>query len=64
MKLDIQITKSGRLIKLWQLLLAIAVLGVGLALFPLRIGLPILFIFEGILIVVLLVVLVGRCSGN
>jgi hypothetical protein len=45
-------------IKLWHLLLAIAVLGVGLALLPQRAGIPILLVIEGMLIIALLFFLV------
>jgi hypothetical protein len=49
---------SGRRIKLWQLLLAIAVVGVGLALLPQRVGIPMFLVIEGTMILALLLVLV------
>ena len=58
MKIEFQIPKSGRRIGLWQLLAAIAVLGVAIGLLPERIGFPILCAIELALIVALLIVLV------
>ena len=58
MNLEIPIAKSGRRIKLWQLLLAVAVVGTGLGLLPERIGIPVLLLIEGALIVGLLFFLV------
>ena len=54
MKTEIQSANSERKIKLWQLLLAIVVLGAGLALLPERIGAPIFVIVEGLLVITLL----------
>jgi hypothetical protein len=58
MRLNMQIAKPSRRIKLWQLLVAVAVVGVGLALLPQRIGIPIFLVVEGTLIVALLFFLV------
>jgi hypothetical protein len=57
---QLRFTKSGRVIKLWQLLLIIAVVGVGLALLPERIGVPILLVIEatGLLAIVCLLAVV------
>ena len=41
-------------IKLWKVLLSAAVIGIGLGLFPKRIGFPILFVIECILVLALL----------
>jgi len=54
-----QTTKLGRRIKFWQLLLAIAIVGAGLALLPERIGIPIFLMIEGALIVTLLILLIA-----
>ena len=52
--IQIQITKSGRKIKLWQLLLAITVVGVGLGMLPESVGVPTLFVIVGTLVASLL----------
>ena len=57
MKLQLRFTRSGRKFKLWQLLLAIAVVAVVLALLPQRIGVPIFLAIEGTLILCLLMLL-------
>lgn len=57
MKVEFQLTKSGRKFRLWQLLAAIAVVGGGLGLLPQRIGFPILCAIEAVLILVLLIIL-------
>ena len=43
MRLELQLTKSGRKFRLWHLLLAVAVLGIVCGLLPERIGAPIVF---------------------
>ena len=45
-------------IKLWQLLLVIAAMGVGLALLPQHVGIPILLVIEGTLLIPLLSLIV------
>jgi len=45
-------------IKLWQLLLMIAALGVGLALLPQHVGFPIMLLIEGTLLIALLLLIV------
>jgi hypothetical protein len=45
-------------IKLWQLLVAIAVLAVVLGLLPQHVGIPVFFVIEGTLIIALLFFLV------
>jgi hypothetical protein len=45
-------------VKLWQLLLVIAALGVGLALLPQHVGIPILLLIEGTLLIALLLLIV------
>ena len=57
MKQEAQIKKAGRRINLWQLLLAIVVVSMGLGLLPQGIGAPIFLVFEGTLIVSLLLFL-------
>ena len=56
--IQFQFSKSGWVIKLWRLLLAIAAVSVGLALLPQHIGIPIFLVIEGTLIVALLLFLV------
>lgn len=58
MKLTLQLTKSGRKLKLWKLLVVITVIAAGLAMLPERVGVPIFFVVEGTLIVALLLLLV------
>ena len=56
---EFQATKSRRRIRLWQLLLAVAVLGVGLALLPNhRLSEMIFVSFVGIMLLVIFVLLV------
>jgi heme A synthase len=54
MKADIQTTSPRRGIRLWQVILAIAVVSLGLGLLPERIGLPLFLALEGALIIALL----------
>jgi hypothetical protein len=58
MRVELQFTKSGRKFRLWQLLLAVAILGIICALLPQRIGLPIAFgvVCLGVLAIFVLVV--------
>ena len=47
-------SSSQTRIKLWQLLLVIAAVGIGLGLLPQHVGIPILLLIEGALVIVLL----------
>ena len=52
-------------LKLWQLLLVLAVITSGLALLPQNVGVPIFFALEGIVIVAGGILLVaGMCKGK
>ncbi len=51
-------------IKLWQLLLVIAALGIGLGLLPQHVGIPILLLIETVLVILLLLLFVAPWFGK